>query len=79
MVGLEQTSIARQRLSNHVPAATNINKELFTLQRLAANESLPFSKSLNEVIPVRTEELFDGDFYPGSVEIIKGNAFVNSR
>jgi hypothetical protein len=75
MVDPEQTSIARQRLGNHVSATTNIY-DYFTLQRIAANKSLPGSKLLNKVIPVTTEELFDGDFHPCGVEV---SVFVNSR
>jgi hypothetical protein len=44
MVEPEQTSIARQRLGNHVSAATNINKEQFPLKRTAANELLSGNK-----------------------------------
>jgi hypothetical protein len=42
---------------------------------------LPGSKSLNKVIPVKAEELFDmhADFYPGRMIVIEGSAFVNSR
>jgi hypothetical protein len=39
---------------------------------------LPGSKSLNKVIPVTTEELFNSDFYPGLVAVIKSSGFVNS-
>jgi hypothetical protein len=39
MVQQEQTSIAEQRLGNHVSAA-NMNKDKFPLQRIAANESV---------------------------------------
>jgi hypothetical protein len=48
MVEPEQTSIARERLGNHVSAVTNINKEMLPLQRIAANESLQGSKSPNK-------------------------------
>jgi hypothetical protein len=49
--GAGVTSIAEQRFGNHVSAATNINKDQFPLQRIAANEPLPGSKSLNTRLP----------------------------
>jgi hypothetical protein len=50
-VGAGVTSIAGQRFGNHIFATTNINKEQFPLQRIASNESLPGSKSLNTRFP----------------------------
>jgi hypothetical protein len=80
---VEQTSTARQWLGNHVSAAMNINKNYLPLQRIAANESLLGSMSLNKVISVTTQKnnngtLENGDFYPGRMAVIKGSAFINS-
>jgi hypothetical protein len=83
MVEPDQTSIPRQQLGNDVSAATNMNKDQFPLQRIAANESLPGRKSLNKVTPVTTQNdrgtVRRGDFDSGRLEVIKTSAFVNSR
>jgi hypothetical protein len=75
MVEPEMIFICRKWLGNHVSAATNINKDYFPLQRIAANESLPGSKSLNKAIPATTQQnretVIHGDFYPGRVAVIK--------
>jgi hypothetical protein len=51
MVEPGQTSIAKKRLGNHVYAATNIDKDLFPLQQITGNESLPGSKLPNTRFP----------------------------